>query len=84
MTLNSSKRALAGRLTERGLIERVPAPGRAVRHQLTVKGRELRRAADPILESVRAESFAVLTPAQLASFDKALAKLRSSPGDGEP
>jgi len=73
--------ALAGRLIDRGLIERVPGPGRAVRHRLTDKGRALRRAGDPIVERVLADSFAPLTPTQLATFDTLLAQLLSSPDD---
>ncbi|MDX6354515.1 MAG: hypothetical protein QOF98_1418 [Streptomyces sp.] len=51
---------LAGRMVERGLIERVPGPGRAVRHQLTARGREVRQAGDAIVQRVLAESFAPL------------------------
>jgi len=72
---------LAGRLIDRGLIERVPGPGRAVRHRLTDKGRALRRAGDPLVDQVFASSFAPLTPRQLASFDALLAQLLSSPDD---
>jgi len=72
---------LAGRLIDRGLIERVPGPGRAVRHRLTDKGRALRRAGDPLVDQVFAASFAPLTPRQLASFDALLAQLLSSPDD---
>ncbi len=73
--------ALAGRLIDRGLIERVPGPGRAVRHRLTDKGRALRRAGDQIVDQVFADSFATLTPTQLASFDTLLARLLRSPDD---
>jgi len=73
--------ALAGRLIDRGLIERVPGPGRAVRHRLTDKGRALRRAGDLIVDQVFAASFATLTPTQLVSFDTLLARLLSSPDD---
>jgi DNA-binding MarR family transcriptional regulator len=33
---------LATRMAERGLIERIPAPGRAVRHRITAKGDAIR------------------------------------------
>jgi len=72
---------LAGRLIDRGLIERVPGPGRAVRHRLTDKGRALRRAGDPLVDRVFTASFAPLTPTQLASFDTLLARLLSLPDD---
>jgi DNA-binding MarR family transcriptional regulator len=67
--------ALAGRLIERELIERVPGPGRAVRHQLTRKGKELKRAGDPIVDRVIAKSFSRLTSAQRATFHELIAKL---------
>jgi len=70
--------ALAGRLIDRNLIERIPGPGRAVRHQLTDKGRVLRREGDQIVERILASSFAPLTPQQLATFDTLLAQLLSS------
>jgi DNA-binding MarR family transcriptional regulator len=57
--------SLATRMAERGLIERVPGPGRAVRHRLTERGEELRQAGDALVNKVFAESFASLTPGQL-------------------
>jgi DNA-binding MarR family transcriptional regulator len=70
--------ALAGRLIERGLIARVPGPGRAVRHRLTEKGIQLRRAGDQIVDDVVARSFAALTPDELATFDGLLVRLLAS------
>ena len=66
---------LAGRLETRGLIERVPAPGRAVRHRLTGAGDRVRDAGAALLEGVLAESFAPLSPAQLQTFDRLLRRL---------
>jgi DNA-binding MarR family transcriptional regulator len=74
--------ALAGRMIERGFIERIPGPGRAVHHRLTAKGMELRRAGDQIVASVLARSFAALTPARLKTFDKLLIQLLGSPRRG--
>src|SRR4051812_30974943 len=54
--------ALAARMIDRDLIERVPGPGRAVRHRLTDKGRALRHAGDQIVDRVLTASFAPLTP----------------------
>jgi DNA-binding MarR family transcriptional regulator len=73
---------LATRMIERGLIERLEGPGRAVRHRLTDEGRSLRRAGDKIVERVLTESFALLTPKQLATFDKLLVLLLPTPGGG--
>lgn len=67
--------ALAARMIQRGLIERVPGPGRAVRHRLTDKGRSLREAGDHVVERVLTESFGALSASQLASFDALLVRL---------
>ncbi|WP_307665413.1 MarR family winged helix-turn-helix transcriptional regulator [Streptomyces sp. V1I1] len=55
---------LAKRMIERGLIERVPGPGRAVRHRLTGHGRQVRQAGAEIVDRILADSFAPLTPHQ--------------------
>ena len=73
---------LAGRMIQRGLIERVPGPGRAVHHRLTEKGTALRHAGDAIVERVLRESFAPLAPAELAQFDGLLTRVLSEPPDG--
>jgi DNA-binding MarR family transcriptional regulator len=67
--------SLAGRLLTRGLIERVPGPGRAVRHRLTAKGEQLRDAGAAILEKTMTESFQPLTATEQATFDRLLQKL---------
>lgn len=66
---------LAARLLDRGLIERVPAPGRAIRHRLTENGERAREAGASIAEQVVAQSFAPLTPAQLKTFGRLLCKI---------
>jgi DNA-binding MarR family transcriptional regulator len=53
----------------------VPGPGRAVRHRLTAKGRELRRAGERLVAGVLKDSFSPLTRKELESFDALLAKL---------
>jgi DNA-binding MarR family transcriptional regulator len=73
---------LAGRMINRGLIERVPGPGRAVRHQLTDRGRSLRKEGDAIVERVLHESFAPLTPAELSALDSILLRVLAQPDDG--
>ncbi len=67
--------ALASRMIDRGLIERVPGPGRAVRHRLTAKGVELRRAGSGMVDEVLGASFAPLSRARLAAFDETLVDL---------
>jgi DNA-binding MarR family transcriptional regulator len=72
---------LAGRMIQRGLIERVPGPGRAVRHRLTDKGRLLRNEGTAIVERLLEESFAALTPADLATLDSILIRVLAQPDD---
>jgi len=74
--------ALAARMEARGLIERVPGPGRAVRHRLTAKGEQVRKEGSALVESVLQESFAPLTPTQLQSLHKLLNLLVHEPGLG--
>ncbi|GGU23219.1 MarR family transcriptional regulator [Lentzea flava] len=57
--------SLAVRMAERGLIERVPGPGRAVRHRLTAEGERLRAAGQELVDGVTESSFSALSPAQL-------------------
>jgi DNA-binding MarR family transcriptional regulator len=73
---------LASRMINRGLIERVPGPGRAVRHQLTDRGRALRNEGDSIVERVLQKSFATLSPAELATLDSILMRVLDQPTDG--
>jgi DNA-binding MarR family transcriptional regulator len=67
--------SLATRMTERGLIERVAGPGRAVHHRLTDRGEQLREAGQTLVSKVITESFAPLTPAQLTQLGDLLHQL---------
>ncbi|HEY3608138.1 MAG TPA: MarR family transcriptional regulator [Pseudonocardiaceae bacterium] len=64
--------SLAGRMADRGLIERVPGPGRAVRHQLTDEGARLRAAGQDAVEAVVDSSFGSLSASQLDQLGKLL------------
>ena len=75
--------SLASRMVERGLIERVEGPGRAVRHRLTPKGLEIRQAGEALVDSVMSRSLADLTPTQLEGFDQTLTQLLARPLDGD-
>ncbi|HTJ38175.1 MAG TPA: MarR family transcriptional regulator [Dactylosporangium sp.] len=66
---------LAARMIDRGLIERVPGPGRAIRHRLTDKGDALREEGQRVVERVLTESFAALSEEQLAALDEILLRL---------
>lgn len=57
--------SLATRMADRGLIERVPGPGRAVRHRLTAKGEQLRADGQEAVNAVFKTSFDTLSAAQL-------------------
>ncbi|MGA5298432.1 MarR family winged helix-turn-helix transcriptional regulator [Nucisporomicrobium flavum] len=51
---------LAARMVDRGLIERMPGSGRAVRHRLTPRGEQLRAAGEERVLAVVTQSFAGL------------------------
>jgi DNA-binding MarR family transcriptional regulator len=70
--------ALATRMESRGLIERVPGPGRAVRHRLTTEGERVRRAGGEIMEQVLSESFSPLSASQQQTLERLLHKLLTS------
>jgi DNA-binding MarR family transcriptional regulator len=56
---------LAARMVDRGLIERLEGPGRAVRHRITAKGAKLFAAGGAIADEVLADSFAPLNRREL-------------------
>jgi DNA-binding MarR family transcriptional regulator len=70
--------ALASRMEARGLIERVPGRGRAVRHQLTADGERVRQAGAAIMEEVLSNSFSPLSAAQQQTLEKLLSVLLSA------
>jgi DNA-binding MarR family transcriptional regulator len=66
---------LAVRMVDRELIERVPGPGRAVRHRLTEKGLDLRQKGENLVSETLSRSFASLTSDQLEVFNDTLRQL---------
>jgi DNA-binding MarR family transcriptional regulator len=64
--------SLAARMAERGLIERVPGPGRAVRHRLTEEGARLRAEGQALVDGVAESSFRDLSAAQLDQLGELL------------
>ena len=66
---------LATRMVDRGLIERLGGPGRAVRHRLTERGERLRVEGQRVVEGVLVESLSPLTADELAQLDGLLRKL---------
>lgn len=76
---------LAGRMVDRGLIQRLDGPGRAIRHRITPKGRRLLAAGSAIADEVFADLFAPLTSRQLDTLGDLLDRLnadRSRPAGG--
>jgi DNA-binding MarR family transcriptional regulator len=72
--------SLAVRMADRGLIERVPGPGRAVKHRLTEEGARLRTEGQAAVDDVVASSFHELSAAQLDQLGDLLdAALGSDP-----
>lgn len=65
--------SLATRMADRGLIERVPGPGRAVKHRLTDKGEHLRAEGQNAVNTVLEASFHNLPPDQLDQLGNLLA-----------
>ena len=69
---DQSMGTLAARMIRRGLIERVPGPGRAVRHRLTAHGKEVHQAGAKVMDGVLAESIGRLSPAERAELHRLL------------
>ncbi|MGW5047832.1 MarR family winged helix-turn-helix transcriptional regulator [Streptomyces griseoluteus] len=67
--------ALAGRMVDRGLIERLPGPGRAVRHRITEEGARLRAEGQVIADGLLASSFQNLSAAELDQLGALLDKV---------
>ena len=70
---------LAARLVERGLIERVTGPGRAIRHRLTERGTELLEQGGGLVDQVLANSFAGLSARQLDQLGGLLDRMLTEP-----
>jgi DNA-binding MarR family transcriptional regulator len=70
---------LATRLESRGLVDRVPGPGRIVHLRLTDQGERVRRDGAAVMERVLEDSFAPLTAKERATFHKLLRKLVPPP-----
>lgn len=79
---DQSMGTLASRMIERGWLERVNGPGRAVRHAITPAGERARRAGSDIMDEVLAESVGSLSPAERAILYRLLTAAVSAPGPG--
>ena len=67
-------------MIERGLIERVEAPGRAVRHRLTASGTRSLEAGGRVLDQVLAGTLGSLSGAELTTLHALLLKAGSGGG----
>lgn len=67
--------ALAVRMADKGLIERVPGPGRTVRHRITAEGERLRAAGQEAVDGVLATSLHPLNAEELDQLSGLLAKV---------
>ena len=65
---------LARRMVDRGLLERVQGPGRAVRHRLTAEGEIARRNGSGILDGVLEETVGQLSEEELSTLHLLLVK----------
>ena len=74
---DQSMGAMAGRMIERGLLERVEGPGRAVRHRLTPAGQDLRRKGSDLANEVLAGTLGQLSETELSILHALLIKAAS-------
>jgi DNA-binding MarR family transcriptional regulator len=74
---DQSMGTLATRMIQRDLIERVPGPGRAIRHRLTPHGTQVHAAGADIMDTVLAESIGTLSPAERAELHRLLLRANS-------
>jgi len=70
---------LATRMVDRGLIERLAGPGRAIRHRLTAKGEQVRAAGEERVLAVVTGSFAALDPDELDQLARLLRRVLDHP-----
>lgn len=74
--------SLAARMADRGLIERLAGPGRAVKHRLTAEGDRLRAAGQVEADRVVAGSFDRLSDGQLDQLGDLLDRALGEHPDG--
>ena len=67
--------ALIVKLAERGLVERTPGRGKALRHELTETGRRMLDQCTPVVAEVLSREFGRLDDEELATFVALLGKI---------
>jgi len=73
--------ALANRLVQKQLIERIAGPGRAIRHRLTPKGEATMRKGYAVIDGVLEASFEPLSSRQREQLFKLISRVLS---EGQP
>ncbi|OLV18877.1 MarR family winged helix-turn-helix transcriptional regulator [Deinococcus marmoris] len=70
---------LAARMVERGLIQRVSGPGRAVRHTITAKGEAIRAVGERRVRDTTRHSLSRLSGDELGQLAELLATILGTP-----
>ncbi|GAA3621328.1 MarR family transcriptional regulator [Kineosporia mesophila] len=76
---DQSMGSLATRMIDRGLLRRLSGPGRAVRHEITDVGEDLREKGSGILDDVLGETVGQLSDRERATLEKLLRKATPDP-----
>jgi DNA-binding MarR family transcriptional regulator len=71
---DQSMGTLATRMVDRGLLERVVGPGRAVRHRLTPAGQQLWQEGSKLVDGVLGDSLGRFNDAELSTLHALLVK----------
>ncbi|GAB2530207.1 MarR family winged helix-turn-helix transcriptional regulator [Nocardia heshunensis] len=69
---DQSMGTLATRMIDRGLLERAPGPGRAIRHRLTAEGEQGFRAGGRIMDDILADTLGTLSTSDRATLHRLL------------
>ncbi|MFI1913078.1 MarR family winged helix-turn-helix transcriptional regulator [Nocardia sp. NPDC020380] len=69
---DQSMGTLAARMIDRGLLERVAGPGRAVRHRSTAEGERVRRAGEAMMVEVLRDTVGLLDAGERATLYRLL------------
>lgn len=80
---DQSMGTLASRMIDRGLLERVAGPGRAVRHAITPAGERARRLGSDLMDEVLAGSLGSLSPADRVTLYRLLTAAVRAPSRRE-
>lgn len=70
---------LANRMIERGLIERIDAPGRAAQHKLTGRGEDALKQAAVVVDNIIVESLSPLSVTEREAFGGYLDRVLREP-----